>query len=25
MIPFKTRCFIEYAAPRIRKSLAATK
>ena len=25
MIPFKTRCFIEYAAPRIRKSLAAQK
>ncbi len=25
MIPFKTRCFIESAAPRIRKSLAATK
>ena len=24
-IPFKTRCFIEYAAPRIRKSLAAQK
>ncbi|MDI9848898.1 LysR family transcriptional regulator [Rhodoblastus sp. 17X3] len=25
LIPIKTRCFIEYAAPRIRKSLAAAK
>lgn len=25
LIPFKTRCFIEYAAPRIRKSLAVAK
>lgn len=25
MIPFKTRCFIEYATPRIRNSLAAPK